>query len=86
MKFNDLADLEILKECLAETDLVSNDNEKEILLVEEDKEMTCIDCDKKFTFTVEEQQFYKERHLTEPKRCKKCAKARRKFFRHKPLP
>ena len=83
MKFNDLADLEILKECLAETDLVSTDNEKEILLVEEDKEMTCIDCDKKFTFTVEEQQFYKERHLSEPKRCKECAKKRRKFFRHK---
>ena len=86
MKFNDLADLELIKDVFTETDLVSNDNEKEILLVEEDKEMTCIDCDKKFTFTVEEQQFYKERHLTEPKRCKKCAKARRKFFRHKPLP
>ena len=83
MKFNDLADLELIKDVFTETDLVSNDNEKEILLVEEDKEMTCIDCDKKFTFTVEEQQFYKERHLSEPKRCKECAKARRKFFRHK---
>ena len=49
----------------------------------EDKEIICIDCDKKFTFTVEEQQFYKERHLSEPKRCKECAKIRRKFFRHR---
>ena len=73
MKFNDLADLEILKECLAETDLV----------LPEDKEIVCKDCGKTFTFTVEEQQFYKERHLREPKRCKECAKVRRKFFRHK---
>ena len=50
MKFNDLADLEILKECLVETDLV----------LPEDKEITCKDCGKTFTFTVEEQQFYKE--------------------------
>lgn len=79
MKFNDLADLEILKECLAETDLISNDNQ-------EDKKITCKDCGKTFVFTVEEQNFYKERHLKEPKRCKKCAKSRRNFFRHKPLP
>ena len=49
----------------------------------EDKEIVCKDCGKTFVFTVEEQEFYKERHLSEPKRCKKCAKARRKFFRHK---
>ena len=75
MKFNDLAHLEILKECLAETYFSPE--------LGEDKEMTCIDCGKTFKFTVEEQEFYKERHLSEPKRCKECAKARRKFFRHK---
>ena len=53
------------------------------LVLPEDKEITCKDCGKTFTFTVEEQQFYKERHLSEPKRCKECAKARRKFFRRK---
>ena len=84
MKFNDLADLEILKECLAETDLVKEDNQNGKSRA--DKEIVCKDCGKVFVFTVEEQQFYKERHLTEPKRCKECAKARRKFFRHKPLP
>ena len=84
MKFNDLADLEILKECLAETDLVVEDTVAKLAFV--DKEIACKDCGKTFVFTVEEQEFYKERHLSEPKRCKECAKARRKFFRHKPLP
>ena len=85
MKFNDLADLEILKECLAETDFspeLGEDKETDLILPE-DKEIVCKDCGKEFIFTVEEQQFYKERHLREPKRCKICAKARRKFFRHK---
>ena len=77
MKFNDLKDLELIKDVFTETDLASNDN------VEEEKEITCKDCGKTFVFTVEEQQFYKDRHLSEPKRCKECAKARRKFFRHK---
>ena len=84
MKFNDLADLEILKECLTETDLVVEDTVAN--RDGEDKEIICKDCSKAFVFTVEEQEFYKKRHLSEPKRCKECAKARRKFFRHKPLP
>ena len=77
MKFNDLKDLEILQECL---ELVEDTAAK---LAFVDKEIICKSCGKTFIFTVEEQQFYKERHLTEPKRCKECAKARRKFFRHK---
>ena len=76
LKFNDLADLELIKDVFTETDLVYNDNQ-------EDKEIVCKDCGKTFTFTVEEQQFYYERHLSEPKRCNVCAKARRKFFRHR---
>ena len=76
MKFNDLADLEILKECLAETDFSPE--------LGEDKEMTCIDCDKKFTFTVEEQQFYKSKNFPFPQRCRQCAKKRRlKFLNYK---
>ena len=82
MKFNDLADLGILKECLAETDLILPED-KEANHDGGDIEIRCIDCGKEFKFTVEEQQFYKERHLSEPKRCRKCAKTRRKFFRHK---
>ena len=81
MKINDLKDLELIRDIFQETDLVIEDTVANH--DGEDREITCIDCNKTFTFTVEEQQFYKERHLSEPKRCKKCAKARRKFFRHK---
>ena len=81
MKFNDLADLELIKDVFTETDLVSNDNEQKNLPI--DKEIACKDCGKAFVFTAEEQEFYKERHLSEPKRCKECAKIRRKFFRHR---
>ena len=70
MKFNDLADLEILKECLVETDLV----------LPEDKEITCKDCGKTFTFTVEEQQFYKSKNFPDPQRCRQCAKKKRRRF------
>ena len=86
MKFKDLADLGILKECLSETDLVVEDTEENKDVANHDGgdiEIICKDCGKVFKFTVEEQEFYKERHLSEPKRSKICAKARRKFFRHK---
>ena len=87
MEIKDLiTDIE-LKECLELVEDTAANHEEEDketdLVLPEDKEITCKDCGKTFTFTVEEQQFYKERHLTEPKRCKECAKARRKFFRHK---
>ena len=84
MEIKDLiTDIE-LQECLKLVeDTVTNKDITNRPEVGEDKEIVCIDCDKTFTFTVEEQQFYKERHLSEPKRCKICAKARRKFFRHR---
>lgn len=75
MKINDLADLELIKDVFSETDLVVEDT---------DREITCEDCGKTFIFSVGEQQFYKERHLREPKRCKECAKKRRmKFLNYK---
>lgn len=82
MKINDLADLEILKECLAETDLASNDNEPKIPLV--DKEITCKDCGRHFVFSVGEQQFYASKNFPDPKRCHSCSKKRRlKFLNYK---
>ena len=77
MEIKDLITDTELQECLklVEDTVANHDGE--------DKEITCKDCGKAFVFTVEEQEFYKKRHLTEPKRCKECAKARRKFFRHK---
>ena len=74
MKFNDLADLEILKECLAETDLV----------LPEDKEIICRECGRHFVFSIGEQQFYKSKNFPDPKCCRKCAKKRRlKFLNYK---
>ena len=43
----------------------------------EPKTLRCIDCDKDFEFSVEEQQFFKEKGFTEPKRCKPCRKIRK---------
>ncbi len=39
----------------------------------EDKTLICQDCGQEFTFTVGEQEFYKEKGFeNEPKRCKFC--------------
>lgn len=38
-----------------------------------DKVIVCKDCGKEFTFTVRDQEFYKEMGFTnEPVRCKEC--------------
>ena len=43
-----------------------------------DKTLTCRDCGSSFTFTVGEQEFYKERGLqNEPGRCPECRAAKR---------
>lgn len=43
----------------------------------EDKTLTCADCSQPFTFSAGEQQFYQERGMSEPKRCKECRQARK---------
>lgn len=44
----------------------------------EEKTLTCQDCGRPFTFTVEEQQFHAEKAYTnEPKRCPDCRRNRR---------
>ena len=45
----------------------------------EDKTLTCSDCNKSFTFTVGEQEFYKTKGLQhDPARCPDCRASRRK--------
>ena len=81
MKIKDLADLEILKECLTETDLgpeVGEDNHRQLAFVE--KEIVCKLCGKTFIFTPGEQEFYKSKNFPDPKCCRKCAKKRRLKF------
>jgi uncharacterized membrane protein YgcG len=43
----------------------------------EDKTLTCADCSQPFTFSAGEQQFFQERGMSEPKRCKECRQARK---------
>jgi len=43
-----------------------------------DKDLSCVECAKQFTFTDKEQQFYTERGFQEPKRCSSCRAARKK--------
>lgn len=45
-----------------------------------DLEITCSECCAPFTFTAREQEYYRERNLTYPKRCKPCRDARRANF------
>ena len=44
----------------------------------QDKTLTCSDCNKSFTFSVEEQEQFQSRGYTnEPKRCPECRQARK---------
>jgi len=42
-----------------------------------DQEITCAECGAAFIFTEREQEYYRERGLSSPKRCKPCRDARR---------
>jgi CxxC-x17-CxxC domain-containing protein len=43
-----------------------------------DKNVTCADCNKEFTFSATEQEFYASKGFTnEPKRCPDCRQARK---------
>ncbi len=43
-----------------------------------DKTIVCKECDKEFTFTVRDQEFYKEKGFdNEPQRCKECRIAKK---------
>lgn len=49
----------------------------------EDKTITCKDCGTDFILTADNQLWYSEKGLAEPKRCKSCRIARRKLFEGK---
>jgi CxxC-x17-CxxC domain-containing protein len=42
-----------------------------------DLQLTCSDCGQEFTFAGEEQQFFRERGYSTPKRCKSCRQAKK---------
>lgn len=39
---------------------------------EKDIEITCKDCSEKFWFTEKEQDFYRQKEYSQPKRCRNC--------------
>lgn len=42
-----------------------------------DRELTCTQCGKTFVFSADEQQFFREKGVTnDPKRCKQCKSPR----------
>ena len=66
-----------------------NNRERQIVLGSEplvektvmpDLEITCSECNTPFIFSEREQEYYRERNLTHPKRCKACRDARRANF------
>jgi Probable zinc-ribbon domain len=42
-----------------------------------DRELTCVDCGQQFTWTAEDQAFFKEKGYEPPKRCKPCRQAKK---------
>jgi len=42
-----------------------------------DEKIKCIDCSQEFLFTVNDQQFFKDKGFTAPKRCKACRQAKK---------
>lgn len=43
----------------------------------EDQVLTCSDCGREFTFTVQEQQYFSEQAFDSPTRCTSCQQAKR---------
>lgn len=50
--------------------------------VPQDQTINCVDCDMAFTFSAGEQQYYREKELNTPKRCKNCRDARKREREH----
>ncbi len=43
----------------------------------EDQQLICSDCGQSFTFSAEDQEFFRERGYSAPKRCKSCRQAKK---------
>ena len=42
-----------------------------------EQRLTCVDCGREFAFSAGEQDYYRERGYTPPKRCKDCREAKK---------
>jgi CxxC-x17-CxxC domain-containing protein len=43
----------------------------------QDQQLVCSDCGQPFTFTADDQEFFRERGYSAPKRCKTCRQAKK---------
>lgn len=46
----------------------------------QDRELTCVECDRPFFWTAGEQQFYAKQGFSDPKRCGPCRQAKRSRY------
>jgi hypothetical protein len=42
-----------------------------------EQRLTCADCGREFSFSAEEQRFFREKGFEAPKRCKECRQAKK---------
>ena len=42
-----------------------------------EQRLTCADCGREFSFTAEEQRFFREKGYDPPKRCRECRQAKK---------
>lgn len=47
------------------------------LLIMPDIQIECVECKNEFTWTERDQDFFKERNFSKPKRCKRCREAKK---------
>ena len=45
-----------------------------------DKEIVCVGCRETFVFTEGEQEFFRDKGYTEPKRCQPCRRAKKQRY------
>ena len=46
-------------------------------MANEDRTLTCAECDSEFTFSADDQEFHASRGYEDPKRCPSCRQTRR---------
>ena len=56
---------------------------KSLKLEAGDRMLVCEDCGQQFVFDAGEQQFFKDKGFTDPKRCPRCRKKVRSRMRHR---
>ena len=48
-----------------------------MIVVFQDRNITCVECSQDFAFSADDQQYHSERGYSDPKRCPSCRAARR---------